>query len=458
MRSTFPAAPSRMGSVIPCARRWPVLGSLPALAKDPFGFLTAAAVTFGDMYLLDLGVAELVVLTHPRHAQHVLVDHAANYSKGGALWQAMRKVFGNGLLVSEGEFWLRQRRMMNPHFHRRRLAELATLMVGAIDEVLEGWSEAGIEQSFDLVPTLTQLTTKVTTRTLFGTSLAPDGVAELSQALVYVVDYMIRAMIFDALPSWLPLPGRRRHEQAIAAIDRSVYRIIASGRQSRHRETNLLGLLLDAVDEESGEKMTDQQLRDEVTALFLAGYETTALALAWALEMLTRRPDMMQKLQAEVDGALGSRQPTFADLPQLPYARMVLQETMRLRPPIWQVPRVAEGDDEIDGRRICAGTTVILLIYACHRHPGQWPDPERFDPERFVPERAEGRHKLAYMPFGAGQHLCIGREFALMEGQLALAMLAQRYRISSAASRPAEPYLSTTLHPKGRLPMRLRKR
>ncbi len=260
------------------------------------------------------------------------------------------------------------------------------------------------------------------------------------------------------LPAWLPVPGRKQYQQATARIDKSVYRIIASSREKTDSENHLLAMLLDAVDEETGEGMTDQQLRDEVTTLFLAGYETTSLALSWAFDYLVRRPEMMQKLQAEVDAALGNRLPTFADLPKLPYARMVLQETLRLRPPAWQVMRTAIADDEIDGCRIPAGTNLMALMYMCHHHPAEWPNPEEFDPERFLPGRSEGRHKLAWMPFGAGQRMCIGRDFALMEGQLALAMAVQRFRITQSAEHSAQPQLSATLRPKGGVTVSLEKR
>jgi cytochrome P450 len=217
-------------------------------------------------------------------------------------------------------------------------------------------------------------------------------------------------------------------------------------------------MLLDMVDDETGEGMTDKQLHDEVTTLFLAGYETTSVALSWAFDFLSQHPDMMRKLQVEVDLVLGDRLPTMADLHQMPYSRMILQETLRIRPPAWQVMRTAVEDDEIDGYPIKAGTNIVALMYMCHFHPDEWTDPETFDPERFSPERSESRHKLAWMPFGAGQRLCIGKDFAMMEGQLALAMVAQRYQITKTSERPAEQQLAATLRPKGGVVVKLEKR
>src|SRR6266498_1275324 len=401
---------------IPLSRGLPLVGSIPDLMKDPFGFMAQARETYGDMYRLNLGLTNVVMLNHPRQIQHVFVDHAQNYRKGGAMWDAIRVLLGNGLVVSEGDFWRRQRRMMQPQFHRQRLAGLTDLMVSAIGESLDSWELHNPEAAFNLAPAFNYLTMKVITRTLFGMGLDSG------------------------------------------AMDKQVYEIIGSTRQKRGTENYLLEMLLDSVDAETGEGMTDQQLRDEVTTLFLAGYETTSLTLSWAFDYLVYRPEIMQKLQAEVDAVLGNRPPTFADLPKLTYTRMILQETLRLRPSAWQVMRTAIEDDEIDGYPIPAGTNLVALIYMCHHHPAEWPNPEEFDPERFAPENSERRHKLAWMPFGAGQRMCIGKDFALMEGQLALAMTAQRYQMIKTSDPHARPQLSATLRPEGGVKVKLLKR
>ncbi|HUM69639.1 MAG TPA: cytochrome P450, partial [Chloroflexota bacterium] len=237
-----------------------------------------------------------------------------------------------------------------------------------------------------------------------------------------------------------------------------VYGIIAQCRAGKLSDDHLLAMLLDVVDEETGEGMTDQQLRDEVATLFLAGYETTSLALSWALHHLMQHPEMMTKMQAEVDSVLNGRQPTLADLPQLPYTRMVLQEAMRLQPPSYWLPRTAVADDEIDGYHISAGTQVVSLTYMYHRHPEHWENPEQFDPERFTPERSANRHRYAWIPFGAGQRLCIGRDFAMMEGQLALAMVAQRFNMTAVPDHEVKPMLSSTMRPKNGVMVTLEKR
>ena len=443
---------------IPLTRGLPLVGSLPQLIKNPFGYLKEARNTYGDIYNLNLGVSKMLMLNSPRQMQHIFVDNVQNYRKGGAMWDAIRAMLGNGLVVSEGSFWLRQRRMMQPQFHRQRIAALSELMVSAMKEALDTWESSASGQDFNMASAFNQLTMKVVTRTLFGTGLDKEEMEKVSDALAYAVDYILKAIAFNSLPSWMPAPGRKKYQQAIRQIDETVYGIIASSRANRGEVNHLLAMLLDMVDDETGEGMTDQQLRDEVTTLFLAGYETTSVALSWAFDFLSQHPDMMRKLQVEVDLVLGDRLPTMADLHQMPYSRMILQETLRIRPPAWQVMRTAVEDDEIDGYPIKAGTNIVALMYMCHFHPDEWTDPETFDPERFSPERSESRHKLAWMPFGAGQRLCIGKDFAMMEGQLALAMVAQRYKITRTTERPAEQQLAATLRPKGGVVVKLEQR
>jgi cytochrome P450 len=292
--------------------------------------------------------------------------------------------------------------MMQPQFHRQRLAALNDLMVSAITEALDTWEKSANGSEFNVAPAFSELTMKVITRTLFGTGLDSEEMTKVSKALDYAVNYILKAIVLNSLPSWMPAPGRKQYQEAIAQIDETVYRIIADSRKNSGADNHLMAMLLDMVDDETGEGMTDQQLRDEVATLFLAGYETTSIALTWAWDFLVHRPEVMEKLQEEVDAALGDRLPTFADLMKLPYSRMILQETLRIRPPAWQLPRTAIEDDEIDGFSMPAGTTVTGLIYMCHYHPDEWENPEVFDPERFQPEKSEKRHKFAYMPFGAG--------------------------------------------------------
>lgn len=447
--TTMPAATP----LPPVTKGWPLVGSLPHLLRDPFGFFEQARQRYGDIYTLNLGFARVLVLSHARHAQHILRDHADNYGKSGAFWNTVRGLFGNGLLTSQGDVWRRQRRLMQPHFHRQRLAALTNAMIEAIEESLATWRTSSHEgELVDLMPATADLTMRVVVKTLFGTALSADELAELAKNMAYALDYMSVNFAVQSIPNWLPVPGRRRYHQAIAQIDAAVYRIIAASRQDGGSAHHLLGMLLNSVDEETGEGMNDRQLRDEIFTLFLAGYETTSIALAWSFAYLTTHPRVMEKLQAEIDTILAGRTPSFADLPKLTYTRQVLQEILRLRPPSYWSSRTAQADDEIDGYHIPAGSMVVWIAYLIHHHPALWPNPEQFDPERFAPQPEENataaRHPFAWIPFGAGQHLCIGRDFALMEGTLALAMIVQRFQISSTIDQTTQLGLSTTLRPK----------
>lgn len=441
---------------IPQTAGLPLIGSLPQLIKRPFDFVVEAQQQHGDIYKLDLGLLRPVVFNHPDHAQYILRDNAANYRKGGPMWDAIRALLGNGLVVSEGDFWLRQRRMMQPQFHRRRLIGLTQLMIDAIDETLNEWVID--DRPHNIAPKMNRLTMNVIIKTLFGSGMSRQESDETAEAMTYALDYMIKSMVINQLPSWVPIPGKRKFQKVIGRFDQTVYKIIDQCRQETDPQNHLLAMLLDTVDAETGEQMTNKQLRDEVATLFLAGYETTSITLSWAFSYLTQHPEIMADLRYEIDTVLGDRTPTFEDLKQLQLTKMVFQEAMRLRPPAFWIPRIAIEDDEIDGRHIPAGTNVISLTYMYHRHPDHWENPEQFDPQRFSPTNTANRHRFAYVPFGAGQRMCIGRDFAYMEGQLALAMILQRVNISPVPGFTAEPQLSTTLRPKDGVQLHLTRR
>jgi cytochrome P450 len=377
-----------------------------------------------------------------------LRDRAKNFAKGGPMWTAVRTILGNGLVVSEGDFWLRQRRMMQPHFHRQSLARMTDLMIDAIEAGMQSWDSWAQEgKAVNMLNAFNHITMKVIVRTMFGEVLSDADADQLGEDMAYALGYIQQYMVTQAIPAWVPVPGRQRYQEVLERIDQFMYRIIAQRRQETEPQKDLLGMLLQLVDDETGAVMTDQQIRDEVATLFLAGYETTALTLTWGLHYLNHNPTVTAKLTAEIDAVLGTSLPTFESLAQLPYTRMVLQETMRLLPPAFWVPRTAVEDDVLDGYPIKAGQMVGVSIYNIHHHPQIWRNPEVFDPERFSPEQNEGRHQLAWMPFGAGQRLCLGRDFAMMEGALVLALMMQRYTFAATDHTP-KPALSGTLRPK----------
>jgi len=432
----------------PRTRGLPVVGALPAFMRGPFDFFLAARERYGDIYTLDLGFLRWVIVNHPRYAEYILRDNSQNYRKGGGLWDMLRTMLGNGLVVSEGDFWLRQRRMIQPHFHRKQLAGLTDAMVAATTEGLERWdAAAAVQQPVDLLREFSPITMRVIARALFGQGLAQADLERVSEVIAFAMDYLMLGSITHSLPKWLPIPGARRYLAALREFDALVAQIITRERNAATPSASLLAMLVHMIDEESGERMTDAQLSDEVKTFFLAGYETTSLTLTWSLLLLSQYSEVMDKLRAEVDTVLAGRTPSFADLPALSYTRMVIQEAMRLRPASWWVPRLAVADDVIDGYAIPAGTTVVSLTYGIHHHPDMWAQPDRFDPDRFTSEQVAQRHKHAWMPFGMGQRQCIGKDFSIMEAQIILAMIIQRYTLTAVPGPPVLPKLTSTLKP-----------
>lgn len=432
----------------PLVRGIPLVGMLPIIIKRNLGLFIDLKATYGDIYTLDLGVLRMVILSHPRHAAQVLRDRSQNHFRGGPMWSSLRTVFGNGLLVSEGPFWLRQRRMMQPQFHRHQLEGLFQLMLRSIDEGLPSWEPAG-GGSFELgseqlMRRLQNLVLQVLTRTLFGTALSPAQTEPIVADVEQILNHVFRGLLTTSLPAWVPVPGARRYQQTLRRLDQVMYQAIEHNRRQGGTDS-LLSLLLGVVDEETRERMTDSQIRDEAVSIFMAGYDTTAVLLGWLLQRLLEDPAVLATLQAEIDAKLGSRPPTLADLQALSYARQVLQETLRLHPPIWWLPRETKEATTIDGFRIDAGTQVVLMIYALHHDPAIWEDPERFDPARFGPDRLTPSQRLAWLPFGGGHHQCIGRDYAMVEMQLLLIRMVQLYHLSPGAGRAATPRLAITL-------------
>lgn len=430
----------------PSANGFPIIGAIPGLLREQLDFLERARSVYGDIYTLNMGTMSMVMLNRPEHAQHVLVDNVRNYAKGGPIWDSVRSLAGNGLVTSEGDFWRRQRRMMQPHFHRQRLGALTEIMVNATERGLTSWGKyVGQNSPMEASAEFAHITMSVIMRTMFGADIDEDEFADVSKKLTFMLDYMLPQALTYSLPSWVPVPKRAQYQQALRDIDAFIYGVIANCR--RNLSNNLISMLIEAVDDESGDQMTNQQLRDEVITIFAAGYETTSLTLSWVLHFLTQQPEIAEHLRQEVDTVLGPRAPTFEDLPRLTYTRQVLQEAMRLYPPAYFLPRTAVEEDVIDGYRIRAGQMLAITMYTIHRHPDFWESPAVFDPERFSPQQSKLRHTLAWMPFGAGQRMCLGRDFSFMEGTIILAMLMQRYNVSAPEGFVAKPKLSMTLRP-----------
>ena len=428
---------------------FPIIGSIPNVLRHQTDYLFDTWHRHGDIYELELGPISIVMLNHPDYAQHILRDHARNYAKGGEMWESLREIIGDGLASSEGEYWRRQRRLIQPQFHRQRLAGLTELMVEAIDEGLQDWQEyVQSGKPINLATAYAHITMKVIVRTMFGRGLSQAEADLMGEAMGYTLGYTIKNMVLGKLPSWMPVPGRKTYHQMLAQANEFLFKMIAERRQTNAQGDDLLSMFLNLVDDETGALLTDEEIRDEVATVFLAGYETTSIAMTWATHMVTQHPHVTNQMQTEVDSVLAGEKPRFEHLMGMSYARAVMEETMRLYPPVYWLPRTAVEDDQIGGYAIRAGQMVAAVPLTIHRHPDFWENPDHFDPQNFVSEASKKRHPLAWMPFGAGQRLCIGKDFALMEGTLILSMLLQRFDVEMVAGHQPQPALSTTLSTK----------
>jgi cytochrome P450 len=419
------------------------------MLRDAAQFLLRAHASYGDVVRLRLGPRVAFAIFHPDHVYHVLVKHRENYTKQARGYNKLRQVVGNGLLTSEGDFWLRQRRLLQPAFAPAKLAGFADAMVTATEEMSRSWEPAAERgEAIDVADEMMRLTMRIVGETLLGTDVTGEA-SDVGPALSLVLDEVSRRIHtpWNFLER-LPLAGNRRYERALQTLNRSVQKIINEHRAEPAKSEDLLTMLMAARDEETDSKMSDQQLRDEVMTFFLAGHETTAKALTWTFYLLSKHVEVRSRLEREIDTVLSGRPATAEDLPKLSYAKQVVQESMRLFPPVWGLARMTMQDDQIGDVTIPGGSPVLISQYVTHRHRGFWENPEGFDPDRFLPGRSEGRHPYAYFPFGAGPRICIGNHFAMLESVLILATIASRWSLNLIPGRPVIPESRVTLRPK----------
>jgi cytochrome P450 len=421
--------------------------------RDPLGSFLRYTLRFGDVVRYR-GLWITHQITHPEHIQQVLQTNASNYRKGRD-YSILKLSLGEGLLTSDGALWQRQRRMTQPAFQSNQIARFMPIMHQQSQVMLDEWlTRANHGEVFDILPELMRLTLSIVSRALFTTSLDYD-LDCIQQALTVGRNYSVeRAWSIVRIPQWFPTPGNRRHHASLAGFHAVVDRVIAERRRSREPVNDLLTLLMQAQDE-NGAFMPAKQLRDEVATLLTAGHETTTLVLAWVLYLISTRPEVIEQIGAEL-AFLNGRAPGYDELSRLRYLRMVVEETMRLYPPVWVLSRTAVSNDVIGGFQIPAGSEILIFPCVTHRHPRWWHDPERFCPERFVPQNSTSRPRGAYLPFGAGPRTCVGLNFAMTEILVVLALLLQRFRVQLAVN-PAEitPEPSVTLRPNPGVPVRL---
>lgn len=411
-------------------------GSARELVRRPHHFFLQLTREYGDIVQYRAAPEPAYLINHPDYIRQVLVSNGRNYNKDTHLNKYMlESLVGQGLLTSEPPLWRQQRHLIQPAFHRRNLTTFTDLMVSSTKKTLDRLSAlASSGQPFDIAAEMMKLTLDIVTRALFGYEIGPQA-----EAVGQAVDTLIE----------IAKPSRARFQETLRQLDEIVFAIIDQRRRQSHETAqDLLDMLLQARYEETGEGMSDRQVRDEVMSLFIAGHETTANTLSWLWYLLGQHATVVTRMEAELAAVLNGRSPTTTDFPHLAYTNQVIKEGMRLYPSAWSISRRALADDSIDGYFIPAGAIVALSPYTLHRHPAFWPNPEQFDPERFTPEQENGRSRYAYIPFGGGARKCIGDQFALMESMIIVPEILQNFRLQLVPDHQVEEHALVTLRPK----------
>ncbi len=449
------------------SKKLPVVSPLRTLARvtrfavNPIPILEDYLRDYGESFIMYLGGAQRsIITTNPDFAQYVLQKNHRNYKKSPIQTKHLGQFIGQGLLTSNGDYWLQQRRLIQPGFHRNRLAGLVTLIQEAIDEYLEDFDkEVEKGQPIDIYPHMMRLTFRIIARALFSASLGEAELERLSVIVTEIQEFVIRIIRQPFLRPIFRLRGEyRKHFQLMHEADDIILSIIRERRSSSLECDDLLQMLLDARYEDTGKGMTDQQLLEETIILAVAGHETTANAMSWTWYLMSQHIDAVQKMRTEFEQIEHLGPLTFPDLRQLTYTSQVIDESLRLYPPAWITDRQAIEADKFEGINIPKGSIVIPYIYGIHHAKTLWQDPEIFRPERFTPEASKSRHSFSYLPFGAGPRMCIGNNFAIMEMQLLLYSILQRYDFELAPEADIELKPLITLRPKHGVPLVFRRR
>ena len=424
-----------------------LIGRMPLASRDPLALFTKWAAEFGDIFYYRAAWIHVYFLNHPDLIEAVLVRNYQNFLKDHVVRKS-RWFFGEGLLTNEGESWLRQRRLSQPAFHRERIASYGRVMTDYATQMLDRWETdvARAATPFDVHQEMMQLTLRIVVRALFNVEAEQIGAVSKAMNILMRNSSGLR-LLLPPVARYLPTPAMIEFRRSVRQLDESVYRIIAARRKDESDSGDLLSMLMRARDEDGG-SMSDKQLRDEVMTFLLAGHETTALTLSWTWHLLAQHPEIEAQLHEEMERVLAGRGPEFSDLPKLGFTERVIKESMRLYPPAWSLARTVVSDFELHGYTIPAAANVVMSPWIMHRHPGYFPDPEKFDPDRWLPERAQKLPRFAYFPFGGGPRQCIGNAFAMMEATLLLATIAQRFRLRAVSKEPLIAVPSFTLRPR----------
>jgi cytochrome P450 len=423
------ATPVPTRRIAPGPRGNLVTGNRAAYARDPIQMILDLQREYGDVARERVGPYLLHTVTHPDGVRQVLQGNYKNYVRG-RFYENFKLFFGLGLLTTDGEYWLSHRRMAQPLFHRALVEGCTDTAKGAIGRMLDRWEEVSARgDQIELVAETMRVSLSILGRVVFNMDFSGYYDVVSPSVVVGLKTMIPQGNLNDFIPRWAPTPYNRRLARAQQTLRDAMQKVIAEHAVGGEGTIDLITLLQSGTDEETGRGLTDEEVHDEVMTVFMAGHETTGSGMAWTLYAIAQHPEVEERLEAEADAVLGGRAPTIEDLPQLTYARMVVDESLRLYPPIWAFTRDPVNDDEIGGYHIPAGSTIVLSPYATQRHHDFWDDPEAFDPERFAPERAKSVTPFSYFPFGSGSRKCIGFHLALLQMQLLTAMLAQRFRI-----------------------------
>ncbi len=413
---------------------WPT-GSLTLFAKDPIEFFMKYSPQYEGIYEVTsiffrvaTDFKQMMIITDPDYVKHILQDNNRNYRKSFSN-EPLKLLLGKGLITSEGDFWRKQRRLIQPAFHRERLAAFAQIMTDECAALIKKWHALNDKSVVNLSHDMSEMTLRIICKAMFTADV--DDAIELVNREINTANEKLVARVLNpmSIPLWVPTPANVREKHTYDAIRNVVSSVIDKRRKSNARHDDLMAMLMEARDEDTGEMMSDEQIKDEVATIFLAGHETTAVSLTWLFHCLDENPEAEAKLLQEAKTALNGRTPVIEDLKNLEYTRMVVEETMRLYPTVWSLGRQSYQDDVIDGWSVPEATNIFIPIYYIHRCEKYWPEPLKFIPERFNNENSKNRHKFAYFPFGGGPRLCIGNNFAMMEMQLMVPMIIQQFHL-----------------------------
>ena len=419
-------------------------GHLPEFV-DLLGFYERCKRDYGDVVKLSLAGWTSFLVSHPDHIESVLVTNHRNFIKHTFFWRHVTSMFGSGLLTSEGSFWVQQRKLIQPAFHRDRIMGYGRIMVDCTERMLDTWKSGEVR---DVHAEMMHVTMEIVARSLFGTGVSAADARAVGDAFNIAVEQIaLRFRRPFKIPDWVPIPSNVKFNRSVRELDRLMYSLIEEKRKAKEEGDDLLSMLV-AMRDEAGQGMSDKQLRDEAIALFLAGHETTAIALSWTWYLLSAHPDVAARLHAEIDDVLQGKPPRPEDFERLDYTKRVVTEAMRLYPPAYGFGREAVEDCEVGGYHVPAGSTVFMMPWLVHRDARWFPDPLRFDPDRWKGDFARNIPTFAYIPFGGGPRRCIGNTFAMMEATLLVAAIAQRFKLTLVPGHPVEPFASITLRPK----------